>query len=229
MDPLPAGALPSPFWERNESEGKPGMAEERIQPDKWGAEASTPTVQFYHSAIRQLVAERFAASGLSWEEAVQDPKLELTRADFAKMEGTLTHHSPLSGDIAAAVVTICSELVRGAVWKEAVEAACVRGTPETQTALTNHQPGSLDPGGFVPDVLAAAAHFVGTSGTFNTALDASLSFAGGANYSPVLVGSMGGARWGASSIADTMLDHCDILPRVRLVAATLASRWGCGK
>jgi len=150
-------------------------------------------------------------------------------ADFAKMEGTLTHHSPLSGDIAAAVVTICSELVRGAVWKEAVEAACVRGTPETQTALTNHQPGSLDPGGFVPDVLAAAAHFVGTSGTFNTALDASLSFAGGANYSPVLVGSMGGARWGASSIADTMLDHCDILPRVRLVAATLASRWGCGK
>jgi len=65
------------------------MTEERIPPDKWGAEASTPTVQFYHSAIRQLIAERFAASGLTWEEAVQDPSLELTRVDFEKMESDL--------------------------------------------------------------------------------------------------------------------------------------------
>lgn len=65
------------------------MADKGIAPDKWGEEASTPTVQFYHAAIRQLVAERFAASGLTWEEAVQDPGLELTRSDFEKMEADL--------------------------------------------------------------------------------------------------------------------------------------------
>jgi len=56
-------------------------------------------------------------------------------ADFAKVEAALTHQSPLSGDIASAVVTICSELVRGAVWEDAVEAACVGRHPQTQTAL----------------------------------------------------------------------------------------------
>src|SRR5262249_22678916 len=43
----------------------------------------------YHTAIRALVKERFEASGKSWEEAVQDPSLELTREDFEKIEADL--------------------------------------------------------------------------------------------------------------------------------------------
>jgi len=46
-------------------------------------------LEFYHSAIRKLVAEKFAASGKTWQEAVQDPALELTRADFEKIEADL--------------------------------------------------------------------------------------------------------------------------------------------
>jgi len=91
--------------------------------------------------------------------------------------------------------------------------------------MTNPEPNLLNRGGFAPAVLAAAVHFVGSSDTFDTALDASLQFAGPANYCPVLVGSIGGARWGASSIGDKMLDHCDILVRVRSAAASLASQW----
>jgi hypothetical protein len=49
----------------------------------------TPTVEFFHSAIRRLVAERFAASGKSWEDAVADPALELTREDFEQIEADL--------------------------------------------------------------------------------------------------------------------------------------------
>ena len=35
----------------------------RPYPDKWSRESATPMVERYHSAIRALVAERFAASG----------------------------------------------------------------------------------------------------------------------------------------------------------------------
>jgi hypothetical protein len=65
------------------------MSEPRILGDKWGKPAMSEVLEFYHSAIRQLVAEKFAASGKTWQEAVQDPALELTRADFEKIEADL--------------------------------------------------------------------------------------------------------------------------------------------
>lgn len=58
-------------------------------PDKWPRESATPTVEHFHKAIRALVAERFAASGKSWEEVVHDPEFELTREDFEKVEADL--------------------------------------------------------------------------------------------------------------------------------------------
>ena len=61
----------------------------RPYPDQWSRESATPTVEAYHSAIRALVADRLAASGKSWEEAVQDPALELTREDFEQVEADL--------------------------------------------------------------------------------------------------------------------------------------------
>jgi hypothetical protein len=62
---------------------------DRPFPDKWPRESGTPIVETYHTAIRALVKERFEASGKSWEEAVQDPSLELTREDFEKIEADL--------------------------------------------------------------------------------------------------------------------------------------------
>lgn len=61
----------------------------RPYPDKWPRESATPTVEKYHAAIRALVAERFEASGKSWEEAVNDPELALTREDFERVEAEL--------------------------------------------------------------------------------------------------------------------------------------------
>lgn len=58
-------------------------------PDKWARESAMPVVENYHSAVRALVAERLAESGKSWEEAVADPSLELTREDFEKIEADL--------------------------------------------------------------------------------------------------------------------------------------------
>jgi hypothetical protein len=61
----------------------------RPYPDKWARESATPTVEAYHSAIRKLIGERLGASGKSWEEAVEDAGLELTREDFEKVEADL--------------------------------------------------------------------------------------------------------------------------------------------
>jgi hypothetical protein len=73
------------------------MTDTRVDPaapsvpfgDKWARESATPTVEAYHTAIRKLVAQRFAASGKTWEEAVHDPALALTRADFERVEADL--------------------------------------------------------------------------------------------------------------------------------------------
>jgi phosphohistidine swiveling domain-containing protein len=54
--------------------------------EKWAKEAMTTTVEAFHSRIRKLVAQRLAASGRSWEEAVSDPSLELTAEDFVAVE-----------------------------------------------------------------------------------------------------------------------------------------------
>ncbi len=65
------------------------MTEAGAIPDKWGGEAMNPTVEFFHSAIRKVVAERLAASGKTWEEAVVDPSLELAREDFVRIEADM--------------------------------------------------------------------------------------------------------------------------------------------
>ena len=52
-----------------------------------------------------------------------------------------------------------------------------------------------------------------------------LDFAGPANYCPVLVGAISGARWGASAITPPALAHVDILSRIRAAADALAVGW----
>jgi phosphohistidine swiveling domain-containing protein len=61
----------------------------RPYPDIWARESATPVVERYHSAVRALVAERFAASGKTWEEAVEQRLLEPTVEDLEKIEADL--------------------------------------------------------------------------------------------------------------------------------------------
>lgn len=61
----------------------------RVPPEKWAKPAMTHTVEFFHTRVRSLVAQRLAASGKNWEEAVQDPGLELSREDFEAIERQL--------------------------------------------------------------------------------------------------------------------------------------------
>lgn len=147
----------------------------------------------------------------------------------AQAEANLTHQHPLAGDAAAAVARLCRALIYEVQWQAALDwAALGRGDKIRDALLARHEPGqsSLSRGGFAPQVLAAAVHFVSVASTFDEALSMAINFAGPANYCPVLVGSIGGARWGLSAIGRASYTHCqEIEPRIMAVADSLGRGW----
>jgi ADP-ribosylglycohydrolase len=144
----------------------------------------------------------------------------------AMTEAGHTHHDPLAGDVAAAVSTMCRFLIRGIAWERAVRQSAEERMAETKDALRSVRQGPGTSGGFAPEVLRAAVYFVGSSSSFSEALQPSLAFAGPANYCPVLVGAIAGARWGRTAIPAPALAHVDILCRAETCAHGLAAGWG---
>jgi ADP-ribosylglycohydrolase len=162
---------------------------------------------------------------LSMSSAVGDTELIAA----AISEARLTHRHPLAGDIAAAVVCLCRSLIRSRPWAESLEAAASERSSATRRILESAADFPSSSSGFAPDALHAAVHFVGTSGSFREALERSLAFAGPPNYSPVLVGSIGGARWGIGEVDRGLVGHHGVLvARVEEVALSLASGWDPG-
>ena len=144
----------------------------------------------------------------------------------AMAEASLTHGHPLAGDVAAAVVRLCRILIRGVEWRAARNEACAGRLAETQAVLLGLTPETPKSGGFAPDVLAAAIYFLDGSESFRYALQNATEFAGPANYCPVLVGTIGGARWGRARISDDLVRRATpFLRRVRRVTDSLATGW----
>ena len=162
---------------------------------------------------------------LSMLRAIPDSQLTMAAMD----EAALTHRHPLAGDVSAAVVTLCRSLIRGLDWHNA-RAAAQRGRMiETSDALEVSNIDCLKRGGFAPDTLAASIYFISTSSNFQTALNDALRFAGPANYCPVLVGTIGGARWGTSKIPQDAVRHLGgLLAIVRHLGRQLAKPWQGG-
>jgi len=151
------------------------------------------------------------------------PDQQLTSYPYT--EAALTHYDRLAGDVAAAVVTLCRALLQGTPWPLAIQIASAGRAPAVVAALNMAGDPSLAPDGFAPHVLYAAVHFVHNADRLVSALDAALAFAGPANYCPVLVGAIGGARWGAVQIEERYLSHCVIVSQVHQIADRLAHSW----
>jgi ADP-ribosylglycohydrolase len=143
----------------------------------------------------------------------------------ALREARLTHFHPLAGDVAAAVTVLCRALIRGEPWCDALALGRAGRLPTTIPALDGNDPRPLSPGGYSPEVLRAAVQFVARHDSFAHALSASLAFAGPANYCPVLVGAIAGARWGATAISPKMLPESGLMIRVQNAAESLAKEW----
>ncbi len=145
--------------------------------------------------------------------------------DLACQEGTLTHRDPLAGDVSAATVVLCRSLIRGSDWTTALQQAATERQERTRAALLCGNGKPLLKDGFALEVLRAALFFVSTHPGFVAALESAIAFAGPANYCPVLVGAIAGARWGAAGIPSGLVTHCDTLDRVQSAAQALAGSW----
>ncbi len=153
---------------------------------------------------------------------VGDSELDLAAA----REARLTHRHPLAGEVAAVVARLCRALVSGTPWPQAVAACAEDRSQEVRSALAVRSVGELSRGDFAPEVLRAAVHFVESAESLPSALERAIDFAGPANYCPVLVGSLGGARWGRGQVDDAALAHQrEIVPRLSAVALDLARAW----
>ena len=106
-------------------------------------------------------------------------------------------------------------VINGKPWGDALALARTGRLRQAIQALDEDNPSPLSPDGFVREVLRAVVHFVAHHDAFADALGASLTFAGPANYCPVLVGAVAGARWGAVAISPEMLSDCDVVMRVQ--------------
>lgn len=140
-------------------------------------------------------------------------------------EALLTHYDPLAGDVSAAAVVLCRNLINGSDWSDALEFASVGRTRPTQKLLRVLKRNEIKQDGFAPHVLAAAVYFLDKHNNLKSALDEAFEFAGGSNYCPVLVGAIGGARWGAHEVLVDHIRHKEILPRIYTAAENLASAW----
>ena len=145
-------------------------------------------------------------------------------------DATLSHAHPVAADSSAAATLLCRQLVRGVAWRSALYAvAAARSAAVADALLAGLSSPPTDRGGYAPAALRAAVHFVDTSEDFHAAVSRAVTFAGPANYCPVIVGAMAGARWGAASIPAADLSHCKCLRRVEAAADKLADTWRSGE
>lgn len=130
-------------------------------------------------------------------------------ASMAREEAQLTHASPIAGDTSAVVAVLLRALIRGVEWQRALAIAMRQiRHPETRRG---RDAGVLpaEENGFAPTILANAIYFVDRADSFDSALEASLKHAGGANYSPVLVGAIAGALFAPSCEGVALNIHGD--------------------
>ena len=110
-----------------------------------------------------------------------------------RAEAKLSHYSPIAADVSVVTVRICAHLLNGCDFDSAIDRALQGIETVSLDVLPPHE---YHAGGYAPKVLQTAVNFLRTASTFREALEDSLSFAGHANYCPVLVGVIGACRFG---------------------------------
>lgn len=101
---------------------------------------------------------------------------------LARREAMITHHHPLAGDMAALMALICRLVIEGYSWRD-VKRISRKMEPSAWAAVDNAK---TSDGGFAPDVMRTALHFLDGQDSIQRSID----FAGQANYAPVLVGTI---------------------------------------
>ena len=102
--------------------------------------------------------------------------------DCARQEAAITHYHPIAGNCSAIMALLCRYLIEGNSWVESKK--IVKQNEELKTTWIKIEKANLNNGGYVLDVMHSAMFFLDRTNS----LEDALSFAGPANYCPVIVG-----------------------------------------
>lgn len=170
-------------------------------------------------------------------------------------EAGLTHHHDLARGCCVVLTVLCRRLILGDDWIGCLRVAL--GLPQlepaafaplramlatslavaednvcTATGAVAARFNNVGNGGFCIEALGAALHFAVLAKSFADGLCESKSFAGPANYCPVLVGALLGARFGVHQVAamtktrsHTEEQYEALLRKLRALAEELAASW----
>ena len=101
---------------------------------------------------------------------------------IAREEAAITHYHPEAGNCSAIMALLCRYLIEGNSWYETK--AIVSQNDDVKPTWNKIENANLNNGGYVFDVMNSAIYFLDRENS----LENSLSFAGPANYCPVIVG-----------------------------------------
>lgn len=160
---------------------------------------------------------------LSMLNAISDTKI----SSVVIKESALTHKHYLAGHVAACSAELIRMLINGVTWKVAISRLENISSPVMSKIIRNGLNGEIYSDGYSPHVLSAAIHFVNSSDTFDNTLIRSIEFSGDENYCSILAGSLGGARWGLSSISKYWLKGISSVEQIKLesTADKLSKGW----
>lgn len=149
-------------------------------------------------------------------------------------ETYITHANQISYEVSLFVTWLCRQLITGTGWEDSIKIA-MNGLHQCEVtdaiiSAATCMKSRLSKDGYAPAVLQAALHFLHQSNSFDDALNASIAFAGCGNFCPVLVGTIGGARYGARVILgekSSLLLHCTggLLTRIISGATNMGDTW----
>eukprot|EP01102_Stenamoeba_stenopodia_P002724 TRINITY_DN12585_c0_g1_i1.p1 TRINITY_DN12585_c0_g1~~TRINITY_DN12585_c0_g1_i1.p1 ORF type:complete len:297 (-),score=44.84 TRINITY_DN12585_c0_g1_i1:225-1082(-) len=153
-------------------------------------------------------------------------------------EVAITHLHPASIQSAMIINLIIRHMIFGSSFEESLRIAIDTTKTQFEDGLVDELDIALkqadivgcrlNSSGFAPHVVQAAIYHTRFGGQdFATALTKSLRFAGASNYSPVLTGALLGAKFGASAIPETCLEHIDfeLMGRLEKVAKRIVATW----
>ena len=171
------------------------------------------------SMPRKMAAENYGKKSAGPNAAHRGAAVALLSGDVAEIASRLsriTHTHPEAVFLAQISALICRALIddpwRGvlpAARREAVKFGA--NVPESFRRALESPAKIASTGGYAPEVFAAALLFSDQAESFADGLEASIVFAGPANYAPVLVGQFLGAKFGVTD-AVVLEKHLKHLP-----------------
>lgn len=157
-------------------------------------------------------------------------------SEYAFTEAKLTHYDAIAGECSGFVILTCRYLLEGQSLQKSLTHAydLSKDSPILISGLADvihldtANPKLSRPvsnGGYSPEVLRTSIYFLQMNDSFESALSASITFAGSENYCPVIVGTIAGIQYGYKNIPKKFMRHPILISELENIATEFVAIW----